>query len=281
MRKMTAIFTSILFVFTMFVSAHAINQTEMNIIYDVTSTDGVRTVICKEEIDSDTTCLYTYIDDELDSIVTRTYDISRENFSITKENVNNQEIIITDTYTRSAPDIEPIMPFAHGVIAETIMGTVHYISSGVNLGARLSYSSTYTTEVEYEKPTTATNIAAFILEFAGLGNVSDASVAAFVESAAMGWFADVAGDVILWFTTEPLEATFYNHTVWGVDLRDDNNETVLTGESFYVTEEGLSNGQNFKYGYTPYDWGTGYLGSKVFYDLFGVNYTPTSWQEAA
>lgn len=265
----------------MCVSVYATEQDEMNIIYDVTSDDGVRTIIYMEEIDSNTTSLYTYIDGELDAITTRSYDIDRETFTITTEDINNQGSIVTDTYTRSVPSAEPIMPFAHGVISETQMGTVHYISSGVNLGARLSYSSTYTTGVVYEKPTTTTTVAQFILAFSGLGDVSADSVTAFLASPAMGWFGEVAEDVILWFTKEPLEATFYNHTVWGVALNDDKNETVLTGESFYVTEEGESNGQNFTYGYTPFDWGTGYLGSKVFYDLFDVAYTPTSWQQAA
>lgn len=280
MRKIISILTSISLLFVISPATFALNSSSYTTIYEATSDDGTHTVIYCEEVDDYTTIFYSYVDDVLNDIVTRTFDDTRSSFtSVTESLDENGEYVVSDSETFVLEKSE-IEPYAHGT-NEYTMGTMHYVGANISRHVLLTCADDYITGQTYEKPTLLTKTAKFISDFGGTFNLSAGAVGAFLDSPAFALFGEIVGDVIEWFTSEKLEATAYLHTIFGNDISDPTIEGMLTGESFFITEEGLHHEELITYGYTPYDWGTGYLGSAMFYELYEVEYTPTSWQQYA
>jgi len=281
MKKLIAILLTVAMSFSMCSLVMATESDEMNVVYDAISEDGIRTKILSEKVDEYTTRLYSYTDGELTDVVTRTYDENRESFSLQVEEVSDGIAVTTEVITKELSTSEPIVPLDHGTIAEYEMGTMHYIGGNLNLGVRLTCTTNYLTNTTYEKDTAGTLVVRFISELAGELDLSEKAIGEFVESPMFKIFGRVLGGTIEWLTTKKLEAISYDHRIFGEQIGNESNDGWLSGESFYITEEGEDFNENFLYGYTPFHWGTAYLGQAMFYELFGVEYTPTSWQQAA
>lgn len=86
------------------------------------------------------------------------------------------------------------------------------------------------------------------------------------------------GDEVTNLLVTWVQADVYHHEIQGVSTTDPNTTNIgyLNGDTVYVSDGSGYDGMQ-RVGYTPYLWGTGTLGSQMFYKVYGVEYTPTSW----
>lgn len=190
---------------------------------------------------------------------------------------SNWEVVdFSNSITELPP---PIMLFAdntrhigymhyNNVYTGQILSIKCHVDEWYNSGKKVLVSGTYGTLVD---------LATFIVGGIGLpAAIGSGVAAALLYAGVVAW----VGGVLKTAVSTEVTANVIDQRIYGVCTSHSGKPTGDLGDAkiIYVTSNNSSYaGETFYEGYTTHMWGTGELGRMMFWKVFGVEYTPTSW----
>ena len=237
-------------------------------------------VVTFEKLENGTT-LYNYVNGELTEIV----NVYPEKGYYEYATPSNYLKMNSMEWTRVDCEKDTIYTSSRALINPTIreLGYMHYLNP---LTYELSSIQCHVKEWPLTDTTVPvdgswTSVARFTAFLMGsLGITHEDVIVRVIGTLAAATLIYIAGNVLVASTRFDLAATDIRQEIIGLSTTHSNLPQANLGEAhiyYFSTDSPLYAGEYDYKGYTTHLWRTGTLGSKMFFEVYGIEHVPTSW----
>lgn len=280
MKKLLSIVLALTMVFTLSATAFAAQPTDEQTLIEVNTDEGLIKVTGIEDAAGNIS-VFEYHNDEL-AIVTRYtpgetyYERLEVNESQLPSGATWEVVDFSDSIVETPPAITPFAQktrqLGYMYYNNQLVGEIYAIKCHVDEwydeGKKVEISGNLGTLADFVQ---------FIVGALGISLGIAGKLAQKLTSAAV---VAIVGGVVKTLVTTEVTANVTDQRIYGVctshsgkPIGDLGNASII-----YVTSDNSRYANDVFYeGYTTHMWGTGELGRMMFWKVFGVEYTPTSW----